>query len=103
LIVRGIPAVRGEKCVIYYQKIASAIGFTPDVLQSIDAFRLGRKKAGAAVDPPVLFRFRDKYTKSAFFQNYLGKLDLRLSNIGFSGDGRIYIAESLTLRQQKKL
>lgn len=101
LVVRGIPAVRNEICVMYFQKIAAAIGFTPAVQPTIDAFRLGRKKPGAVFDPPVLFRFRDKYTKSEFFQKYLGKLDLKLSDIGFIGDGRVYVAESLTSRRQK--
>jgi len=66
-----------------------------------NAFRLGKKRPGATLDPPLLLRFRDKYVKFNFFRKYLGKLDLKLSDIGFQGDGRVYISESLTSRRQK--
>lgn len=101
VIVRGVPLVRGENCFVYYQKIAGAIGFSPtEPLPKVDAFRLGRKKPGAAVDPPILLRFHDKYEKSEFFKRYLRKLNLKISDVGFDGDSRIFLGENLT--QQRR-
>jgi prefoldin subunit 5 len=104
IIVRGIPMVeRRENCKILYERIAVAIGYPTEMIPKADAFRLGRKKAGARNDPPILLRFSNRFEKSDFFKKYLGKLTLNLSDIGFDLNTRIYMAENLTVAKQKIL
>jgi hypothetical protein len=101
IIVRGIPWVQGENCRKIFEKVALSIGYTAETTPSAVAFRLGTKKTGAKFDPPILIRFNNRNEKSGFFKNYLGKLSLNLSDIGFELNTRIYLSENLTVANQK--
>jgi hypothetical protein len=101
IIVRGVPYVTGENYQLLYSKISAAIGFCPAVLPIVEAFRLGRKKPGSKFDPAIILKFPSKADKSGFFKCYLSKLNLKLTDIGFEVDRRVYLAENLTSRNQE--
>jgi hypothetical protein len=96
LIVRGIPLLRDEDLQTYYVDIARAIGFTPEVLPRVRLYRLGRKKPGSKFEPPILFKFANRFDKMDFFRAYLNNTNLKLSDIGFGAQTRIYISDNLT-------
>jgi hypothetical protein len=100
VIVRGIPMLKDENLQTYYKQMASAIGFEPENLPRIRAFRLGRKMANTKFDPPILFKFPSSWDKSDFFSKYLAERKLNLSDIGFQAGTRIYLSENLTSNNQ---
>lgn len=96
IIVRGIPMLKDENLGIYYEKIATAININPDALPRARIFRIGRKKPGSKTDPPILIKFSNRFDRMDFFRAYLKDTNLKLSDIGFTVDTRIYLSDNLT-------
>jgi hypothetical protein len=101
LLVKGVPLLSNEKCTVIYQKIALAIGISMETLPPVDAFRLGKKRAGAERDPPILLKFLNRFDKNAFYQKYFAFKNLNLTHINFQTEKRIIISENLTKQNQQ--
>lgn len=92
VIIRGIPYTSGEKLLSMFQSIAKAIGFQPNVQNSVnDVFRLGNG------NKPILVQFVSQILKRQFMVKYFSKKTLNLSHIGVaSSENRIYCSDNLT-------
>jgi hypothetical protein len=101
LIIKGIPALNNEKTLIIYHKIAAAIGFSSETEPFVQIHRMGKKKPGTKMDPPLLVKFMNSYDKMKFFDKYFGHKNLKLVDVGMAADQRIYINENLTPLNQK--
>jgi hypothetical protein len=101
IIVRGIPMLKDENLETYYKNIAVAIKFDPEILPRVRAFRLGRKKPGSRTDPPILFKFSNRFDRMDFFRAYLKDINLKLSDIGLTTDTRIYLSDNMTTMNRR--
>jgi hypothetical protein len=101
LIVRGIPLTKDEKLDNYFRDIAKAIDPQQTTLPRVRIFRMGRKKPGSKTDPPILIRFASRIDRSEFFHAYLQNTNLKLSDIGFSVDTRIFLSDNLTTMNRR--
>ncbi|KAJ6642744.1 hypothetical protein Bhyg_07698 [Pseudolycoriella hygida] len=92
VIVRGIPYDSNENLLKILQATSDAIGFEDKLLLSVNnIFRLG------SGNKPILVQFVSNILKRQFMANYFVKLNLKLSDIGFTGnDSRIYCCDNLT-------
>jgi hypothetical protein len=100
LLMKGIPMVTKEKCLDNFNKIAAVLGYRPDALPKVDVFRLGRKRAGAKYDPPVMLRFVNKHDRNDFHRKYYAFKTLSLRDVGLQLDQRIIISENLSKSNQ---
>jgi hypothetical protein len=100
LIVKGIPVMSNEKPPQIYHKIALAIGYVANLVPSAEVFRMGKKKPGANYEPPILLRFCNKFERGSFYQKYFSHGQLKLSDVGFNVDQRIYMSENLSKLNQ---
>jgi hypothetical protein len=101
LIVKGIPTLTNEKTLAIYHKIATAIGFSTETAPFVQIYRMGRKKPGSNVEPPLLVNFMNSHDKTRFYDKYFERKNLKLVDIGIDADQRIYINENLSPLNQK--
>jgi hypothetical protein len=101
LIIKGIPALNNENTLIIYHKIAAAIGLSTETAPFVQIHRMGKKKPGNKMDPPILVKFMNSYDKMRFFDKYFEHKNLKLVDVGIAADQRIYINENLTPLNQK--
>lgn len=100
LVVKGIPMNPGESTVGIYLNVAKAIGFPQECIPQADTFRLGRRKEGAKMDPPLLFKFTNVIDKTLFHRRYFQHKNLNLHELGFASSSRVFITEILAKKQQ---
>jgi hypothetical protein len=101
VIVRGIPMLKDENLNNHYKNIAAAINYNPEILPRVQTFRLGRKKPGSRTDPPILIKFASRFERMDFFRAYLKDINLKLSDIGFTTDTRIYLSDNMTTMNRR--
>jgi hypothetical protein len=100
LIVKGVPVLISENPLTIYQKMATTLGYGTDSVPQVEVFRLGKKKAGAKHDPPLLIKFQNPYERQRFYDKYFEFGNLKLQHVGIEADQRIYISENLTKMNQ---
>lgn len=111
LIVRNVPVLKDENVALIVQKICSYVGFQSPYGVPV-AFRLRGAKESAVVSrvtrskpdktinksvqfPSILMKFATAWDVKIFMDGYY-KASLKLSNVGFNSEDRIYVNENLT-------
>lgn len=103
LIISGVPHTEQESLDAICNDIYKAIGFNgPNSVETY--FRLYGKKNVAETNqntnrqgfPPILIKFWSSCAKNEFFQLYMDKGNLCVTDIGFTTPSRIYVNENLT-------
>lgn len=113
LIVRNVPVLKDENVSHIAEKICLAIGFQSPYGVPV-AFRLrgkqpvavstqrvlrnnnNRKEDKSIMFPPLLLKFATGWDTKAFMDRYFLHSSLKLLDIGFKTNERIYISENLT-------
>jgi polyhydroxyalkanoate synthesis regulator phasin len=70
LIVKGIPVLISENPPTLYQKMPTILGYATDSATLVEVFHLGKKKAGAKHDPPLLIKFENPFERQRFRDKY---------------------------------
>lgn len=114
LIVRNIPVLKDENVTTIAKTICSVIGFqspygTPiairlrGAMETAKAPRITRSqsltdkyKEKAIQCPSIILKFATDWDAKVFMDRYYLKASLRLSDVGFTSEERVYISENLT-------
>lgn len=104
LVISGIPQIDNENLDVICNDICKAIDFNGS--NSIEScFRLHGTRSSAPRNssnrpnfPSILIKFWSSGAKNDFFNAYMSKRNLCVTNIGFTTPSRIYINENLTKR-----
>lgn len=111
LIVRNVPVLKDENVALIVQNICSSVGFQSPygfpvafrlrgANESAIVSRVTRSKPDRTKDksvqfPPILMKFATDWDVKIFMEGYY-KASLKLSNVGFNSEDRIYVSENLT-------
>lgn len=98
MTISGIPILKNCSPAELFQKICNAIQYDMNTNKIGAIFRLPQKKNSQGKAPPIIVRFHSQIHKSNFFIKYKDHSNLRLSNIGFEANSRIYCNDALTHR-----
>lgn len=111
LIVRNVPVLKDENVSDLVKQICSAVGFLSPygcpvafrfrgANESVAATRVTRSAFEKSKDkyvqpPPILLKFATDWDVMCFMAGYY-KVSLKLSDVGFISEDRIYVSENLT-------
>lgn len=97
VIIKGVPTANNEKLFEVFDKISKVIKFGQSKFMSLNnIFRLRPTSEGRP--SPILLQFTTQLLKREFMSKYFAHGSLKLSDIGFSSDARIYACDNLTKR-----
>lgn len=95
LIISGVPFVQGEDLPSYFKSWCHSLGYSENCLPMVDIRRLKGRNAEASRSPVIMIQFAIAMQRNDFYSHYLRTRSLKLSDIGFSVNKRIYVNENL--------
>lgn len=94
LIVSGVPYMRNENLLDYFDTWCKSLGYTNTPL--VDARRLSKLPMTVGKKYLILLQFAITNQRGDFYNCYLKTRSLTLDQIGFKTKDRIYVNENLT-------
>lgn len=96
LVITGVPYVRGENLMAYFNDWCRALGYPHQRNFPVVAVqRMPKRNTAASRSPVIILRFAMGAQRNEFFCRYLRTCSLSLRSIGFSSNKRIYVNEDL--------
>lgn len=101
LIISGIPYLRGENLLAYFEAMCKQLGMHERIMPSVDIRRLKSGEMNDGEYSLVLVQFALRNQRDDFYSFYLRKRDLQLNHLGIESTRRIYVNENLTAAARK--